>query len=282
MRTLENVAGKFLRPFFQRDNNAVLHAMNSRIVRRAGGFLESAGKFFEKALDVLYPQNCVCCEGDRENGGPFLCGPCRESVVFITRPYCHRCGSPAEISYDYPREEFECGLCRKGGFGFDRARSLGPYDAVLKQLIHHFKYRNRPGAIKEIASLLDKYFSGDEDLYREFLVVSVPLHVRKLRERGFDQSYLIAEEAARRLRIPHRDGLLKRIKETEPQAKKKRGQRRENIRGAFQAGLPGGILGRDILLVDDVFTTGSTVDEAARVLKRAGARRVFVFTLARA
>lgn len=244
--------------------------------------VSAIGRFFDNMLDALFPRNCVYCEGARENGGPFLCGPCREDVVFINGPYCNRCGVPADISYDYPHESFECGPCRRGNFVFDQARSLGVYDSVLKQLIRNFKYGKRSGAIREVDSLLDEYFSRAGDTYRGFGVVPVPLHVRKLKERGFDQAYLIAQSTARRLGLPLWDRVLTRVRETEPQARKDKGHRRENVRGAFRMDRAREAAGRDILLVDDVFTTGSTVNEIAKVLKKAGAGRVHVFTLARA
>lgn len=248
-------------------------------------WLSKIGRWGRKGLDAvldgLFPQNCIYCQGDREGGGDFLCGLCRSEIEFIRRPFCNRCGIPADISYDYPQDDFECGGCRKDPFKFDRARSLGQYDSILRQLIHHFKYRRQMGVMTEIASLLQKFFAESELRGSGFYVSPVPLHFKKMKERGFDQSFVIAREVARDLGLPLANGFLRRVRETQPQAKKTKGERAVNIRGAFEVDRPDWVAGKDILLVDDVFTTGATVNEAARILKRAGAARVHVFTLAR-
>lgn len=234
----------------------------------------------DKILDFLFPQKCIFCEGDREGGGAFLCGLCQSDVVFITRPFCNRCGRPAEISYNYPHEKFECGLCRTMMLYFDQARSLGLYETVLRQLIVHFKYAKQPGIMKEIAPLLQAYFS--EQKATGVVVAPIPLHVRRMKEREFDQAYLIARQVAEITGLPLAVDMLTREKETEVQASKSKRERLKNVRGAFRVNRPEEWKGKDILLVDDVFTTGATVNEAARVLKKAKVGRVCVFTLARA
>ncbi|GJL77702.1 MAG: phosphoribosyltransferase [Nitrospinaceae bacterium] len=237
---------------------------------------------FAALLEGLFPRNCIFCEKSREGGGEFLCRLCETEIVFIDPPFCYGCGIPAEISYDYPTENFECALCRKNSYSFDRARSLGAYDAVLKQLIQYFKFRNQPGVMKDIVPLLSEYFSRRDESWDGFYVSPVPLHFRKMKERTFDQSFLLAREVARTLNLPLANGLLRRIKDTPSQAKKTKAERARNIKGAFQVDRPDRVAGLDILLVDDVLTTGSTASEAARMLKRSGARRVDIFTLGRA
>lgn len=239
-------------------------------------------KILERGLDFLYPQICPYCEGRGGREGRSLCEDCFDDIVKINFPYCFRCGTALEISYEPAVDEYECGKCRIGNYRFDRARSLGPYDAGLKRLIHHFKYDGKPGAMRDVSSLLQNFFSGAEDLYSGFHVTSVPLHFKKLKERGFDQSYLIAEETARCLGLPMLVGALTRVRETPPQASMKRSDRIENVKGAFQAMNPERVGGKNILVVDDVFTTGATSNEATRILKKAGTDKVYVFTLARA
>lgn len=235
-----------------------------------------------EGLDLLFPQSCIFCEGERNGSGPFLCSLCREEIHFIDSPICNRCGQPAEIAYNYPHENFECAKCRKKKPWFDQARSLGTYDSVLRQLIHHFKYNNQPGIMEEISLLMERYFNGTKENYYGFHVLPVPLHVNKIRERGFDQSYLIARGVAELLDLPVADHWMKRIKETVPQASLKRNERNENVRNAFQLMEPEQVRGKNILLVDDVFTTGMTTNEVSRTLKKCKAERVLVFTLARA
>lgn len=247
-------------------------------------FLQSprAVKMLEAIVNVVFPRSCVSCGLSRKNGGDYLCRLCRDDIFVIGDPLCNTCGIPADIDYDYPAEGFECGWCRKGGFRFDRARSLGLYDSVLKELIHFYKYRSQPGAIDELEPLLRDYFATCREEYQGYSVTSVPLHVKKLKERGFDQSFVLAHKTAEILDLPLLVRPLARIRETFPQARKNRTERFQNVRGAFEVVSPKTVCDKKILLVDDVFTTGSTVNEVARVLKKARAGSVQVFTLARA
>ena len=238
-------------------------------------------RLYQLILDGIFPQNCIYCDGDRKQGGDCLCHICQEEIDFILAPVCHRCGMPAEISYDLP-EEFECVDCRKQPQQFDQARSLGRYDSILRQLIHHLKYQRQPGAMSEISRLLQQYFSKMPLGLGGYYVSPVPLHFKKMKARGFDQSFLIARQVAKELHLPMANGLLRRIKETEPQAKKNQVERGKNIKGAFAVNHPDWVKGKDILIVDDVFTTGATANEAAKMLKQANAGKVHVFTLARA
>ena len=234
----------------------------------------------DSILNAVFPRNCVGCGLDRKNGGKYLCGLCRDDIFVIDDPICNTCGIPADIDYDYPEEGFECGWCRKGGFRFDRARSLGLYDSVLKELIHFFKYRNQPGAIDEIEPFLRNYFEMCREEYRGYSVTSVPLHVKKLKERGFDQSFVLARKIAEILELPLLVRPVERVRETLPQTRKNRAERFQNVRGAFE--VVSSVSDKNILLVDDVFTTGSTVNEVTRVLKKSKSGCVQVFTLARA
>lgn len=233
-------------------------------------------------LDLLFPQVCIFCEEACKEGGDFLCLSCRNDIAWIDSSFCYSCGIPAEIDYDYPTDEFECSLCRRHPFHFDRARSLGYYQSVLKQLIHHFKYSRQLGVMKEINPLIEKYFRNSNEDWADVCVSHIPLHFKKMKERGFDQAFLIARQVATVLGAPMAAGLLRRVKAIPPQAKMSRGERVKNVAGAFEVNRPDQVQGGKILLVDDVLTTGSTVNEASKILKRAGAETVFVFTLARA
>lgn len=237
---------------------------------------------FAALLDGIFPRDCIFCEKSRKGGGEFLCGPCEREIVFIDPPFCDGCGVPADISHDAPKENFKCALCRKNSYFFDLARSLGPYDGPLKRLIHHFKFGRQPGVMKDVVPLLADYIGGREDPWAEFYVSPIPLHPEKMKARTFDQSFLLAREAAGTLNLPLANGLLRRVRDTDSQAKKTKIERAKNIKGAFQVDRPDRVAGLDILLVDDVLTTGATASEAARVLKRCGAGRVGVLTLARA
>ena len=180
-----------------------------------------------------------------------------------------------------------CGLCRRLEPTFAKASAYGSYEGGLRELIHLLKYEQVRPAAGVLGRMLREAIADLEPSFRaaEILVVPVPLYSRKLRQRGFNQSEVIVRAALKL--VPPKDrltldaGALERRRETQSQTGLTRHQRRENIRGAFVVAKPQKVKGREILLVDDVFTTGTTVSECARILRRAGASKVFVATVAR-
>ena len=180
-----------------------------------------------------------------------------------------------------------CGTCLQNEPVFTRAAAYGSYQQGLRDLLHLLKYQHvRPAAavlgrmLAEVIADLAEAFGSEPPV-----VIAVPLHAAKLRQRGFNQSDLIARAALKlrpaALALKINPGALVRHKATESQTGLTPQQRRQNLRGAFRVQRPADIQGRDFLLVDDIFTTGATVSECARVLRRAGAERVFVATVAR-
>jgi ComF family protein len=183
--------------------------------------------------------------------------------------------------------EVRCGLCRRLEPPYVKATAYGSYDSGLRELIHLLKYNQIRPAANVLGRMLADAIEDLQPLFAadEMLVVPVPLHAKKLRQRGFNQSELIAR-AASKLKpasglFQLSPGLLERRRETKSQIGLSRHQRRENIRGAFVVAKPGEVKGREVLVVDDVFTTGTTVSECARILRRAGATKVYVATVAR-
>ena len=201
---------------------------------------------------------------------------------------CAICGERLETPFAFSdqRGEVRCGLCRRAEPPFVKAAAYGSYEGGLRELIHLLKYDQvRPAAgvlgrmLAEAIADLQPLFAGTA-----LSVVPVPLHARKLRQRGFNQSELIARAALKLISRPGLQlcpGVLVRQRETQSQIDLSRHQRRENMRGAFAIAPAAEIEGRDVLLVDDVFTTGTTASECARVLRRAGASKVYVATVAR-
>jgi ComF family protein len=183
--------------------------------------------------------------------------------------------------------ETRCGLCRRLEPPYLKATAYGSYDGGLRELIHLLKYNG----VRPAANVLGRMLAeAMEDLQPHFaeteiLLAPVPLHARKLRQRGFNQSEMIARSALKLNsaggRFHLRANLLERCRETRSQIGLSRHQRRENIRGAFKVTNPDEVNGRAVLVVDDVFTTGTTVSECARILRRAGASKVYVATVAR-
>jgi len=169
-------------------------------------------------------------------------------------------------------------MCRNGLTGFDAAFAYGEYEGALRKLIHEFKYSRVTPLAGKLGPLLSRALPREQSFD---VIVPMPLHWRKRLERGFNQSELLARVLSRRTGIPVANALRRR-KGTVPQAGLTRSQRRTNVAGAFEADQRERIDGRHVLLIDDVLTTGATASACASVLKRAGARRVTVLTLARA
>ena len=230
--------------------------------------------------DLIFPPRCITCDTLLEQRGPLpLCPSCREKIRFIHSPLCPRCGLP------FPAAEGEdhlCGDCITVEKPYAVARAVGEYEETLLTAIHRFKYRGRAGIGGILGGIMADFAAGIWDMKIFDLIVPVPLHRRRLRERGFNQAVILAREISKRFDIPLDFISLRREAFTPPQVGLGREERSANVRGAFSAKHAERIAGRRILLVDDVYTTGSTLEECTRTLIRAKAESVAVLTLARA
>jgi ComF family protein len=164
---------------------------------------------------------------------------------------------------------------------FESARALVVYQKEIFPVIHQMKYGPRPSLARFLGDLLARLLGGELDRIGIEEVLPVPLHPRRVRERGFNQAALMAGPVANRLRVRVNHGIVKRVRWTSPQVGLTKPQREMNLRGAFRVGDRRGVAEKRWLLVDDVYTTGSTLREVSRVLKRAGASEVHVLTFAR-
>ena len=243
-------------------------------------------------LDVVFPRTCRVCDQlllDRPPGQPlgeWLCQPCADALPRLEAPYCRVCGEP----YDGLSEtEFRCSNCAGRRFAFDYAVAGYRAQDQVRELIHRFKYNRELALRGALADLLknaldDPRFAKEE--LRQWVLVPVPLHWSREREREFNQSWELCRQLAKRTGIPALQA-MKRRRSTGKQARLTRAQRLQNLRGAF--GMRRGFLGersrlagQKVLLVDDVFTTGATAHECAKVLRRdGGAQKVVVIAVAR-
>jgi ComF family protein len=242
----------------------------------------------ERLFATLSPSDCRLC------GAPLVkisrlpvCRPCLSEVRPITGGVCSVCGERVFSPYAVSPGETRCGLWRRLEPPFVKAVAYGSYHGGLRELIHLLKYQQVRPAAAVLGRMLAEAVRGLEPGRHEhpLVVIPVPLHARKLRQRGFNQSELIAHHAIKPragsgMLVLH-SRVLERRRETQSQIGLTRHQRRQNLRGSFAVARPEEIAGREILLVDDVFTTGTTASECARVLRRAGASKVFVATVAR-
>lgn len=229
---------------------------------------------WEFLLDLLFPKRCVSC---REPGS-YLCSSCFSQIKLIKNPLCPVCERAAVGGATHPH-------CL-GKYSLDGLTSIYVYRGSVKAAIHRLKYRPW---ITDLGKLLTETISQRADLKflekdrKEWLVVPVPLHKSRKRERGFNQSEILGRLLAQKLGLTFAPNLLSRQRKTKSQVEFKGKQRQENVKGAFRLNQKVGIkndkLG--ILLVDDIWTTGATLKNCGNILKKAGFKKVWALTLAR-
>jgi ComF family protein len=224
-------------------------------------------------LDILFPKFCLCC--NRE--GDYLCKDCKALFDIFQYRYC-LCRIPKKI--------LENGKCQKCKFKKLDGLYFPLYyqNLLIKKLIQKFKYEPFIRELaKPLASLVVAHLQlFDNKLnFSDFVLIPIPLSKRRLRWRGFNQAEELAKELSKYLKIPLISNCLIKTRETLPQVELSEKERKENIKEAFYLRDQNKISGKKILLIDDVYTTGSTMEEAARVLKKAGAKEVWGIVVAR-
>jgi ComF family protein len=205
---------------------------------------------------------------------PGLCPACDQDIQWLLPPFCPRCGRP------FPKGSTShlCSDCLQGKPSFDWGRSAAIYQGVLAGAIQRFKYH---GDVN-LAGPLSRFWSriNFEDLSYE-AIIPVPLHPTRLRERGFNQALLLGKTLGKIHNKIVLTRALRRIRNTIPQVQLDHSERVRNVRGAFAVKKQQEIIDKRLLLIDDVYTTGATVNECARVLKKSGAKEIIILTLAR-
>lgn len=227
----------------------------------------TAAAWGERLLDLLYPPRCAGCN----RGGAWLCAGCRASVRGPDPPLCPRCGQ----SMPGP----ECRACVASPPLTDAVRAAGRYEGALRQAIHRLKYGNMTAAAPALAELLLGAYNAAG--WRCDLVAPTPLHPSRERQRGYNQAAALAAPLARALGLPCAPRALQRSRRTADQIGLDAAGRRANVAGAFLVARPDVVAGRSVLLVDDVATTGSTLDACAHALRASGATSVYGLVLAR-
>lgn len=227
--------------------------------------------------ELLYPSSCLACEKRLPFSRlPLFCDDCLNSVPFIQHPCCTVCGLPFDSGGDHV-----CGTCLTDPPAYRLARSALLYGPPVSPLISELKFRGRLTGLATLAALAIRS-PGFAELTPPDTIIPMPLHPKRLRRRGFNQALLIARACFNKDRHKIETGTLIRNRDTPPQTELNRNARKKNIFGAFTVIQSQNVAKRRILLIDDVLTTGSTAHESARLLYRAGAARVEIFTLARA
>lgn len=232
-----------------------------------------------RAVDLVYPRNCQFCEialDETERG--VICGLCLGKVKFIAPPRCERCSLPFTGALP---DRFECGYCRDKEFAFDRAVCACRNEDLVLDAIHRFKYGQQMYFARHLTDWLTGMTRRQVDWSQVDAIVPVPLHPRKKRHRGFNQAEVLADALGQAFHVRVQRRALRRVKDTVTQTALDADGRARNLRDAFAAGRGAALAGQRLVLVDDVFTTGATLDACAKVLRAAGAERITVATVAR-
>lgn len=222
-------------------------------------------------LDLIFPQHCIICKKYLSRKEENICQPCWDNLVFLPSPFCAECRSFVEKDRKCKRCEDESGL--------SLVYSLGNFDESYQRLIYAFKYGQLLNLGKRLGSTLGEKIKEDKRFLECDFLIAVPLHSSRKRKRGFNQSEILADEISQKIGLPVLKDILKRKKKTKDQTNLDTKEREENVRGAFEVRDRDKISGKNIILVDDVITTGATLKECARTLTQAGASGVLGLTV---
>lgn len=226
-------------------------------------------------IKLLYPARCPMCQEISEG----ICSKCAGKVEYAESPYCFRCGKPLEES-----EQEYCFDCTQHSHMFDQGRGLFLYQEPVKGSIHRIKYQNCREYLEYYACEMAKKLGADVLRWHPEVLLPIPMHPGKVRQRGYNQAELLAEKLGDYLDIPVNGNVLKKVRRTKEQKALTHQQRRNNLKGAFEINRDyldeyGNLPWRNVLLTDDVYTTGSTMDAAAKVLKEHGVQQVYFITI---
>lgn len=233
-----------------------------------------------KALNIVLPPLCASCSARVETTHGF-CGSCWAKLDFITKPYCVTCGLPFPFTQEEAQENTQCGECLKDAPAFASARAPLSYTDASRQLLLPYKHHDATHLTPALVQLMRA--AAPDILEKVDMIIPVPLHWLRLLLRRYNQSALLAAALAKNTGKAYSPTLLRRIRPTPSQGKLTRAQRLLNVKGAFAvpSRKRAQLKGKTLLVVDDVMTTGATVNACAHTLMQAGAKAVYVLTAAR-
>lgn len=234
-------------------------------------------KFLDKILNLLYPEKikCISCSDELdEDNGFCLCEKCFEGLQF-NNTFCQVCGTAI------PDMGVVCEHCKSEKYEFNFSRSVFIYEDNIVGLIHNFKYNNAKYLKEPLSNMMLNYFNSHPEFLNVDFIVPVPLSAKRYKNRGYNQSELLLY-SFKNNNFEVRTDIIERIRDTETQTDKTRKERLSNLKNAFKVRDKKIVKGKNIVVVDDVFTTGTTMNECAKALKKAGANKVMGFTLSSA
>lgn len=222
-------------------------------------------------LDMFYPRRCPVCHKILKEAGWLVCPECVGKLHAVGKEYCMKCGKPVEKHQEY------CEVCGKTPRKFTEGRAVFLYDRTMKNSLLKFKYGGRREYGRFYIEAMCCAEKNEIKRWKPDVIIPVPLHRKKYRARGFNQAEYLARGIGKKFDIPVSAGILKKVKNTKSQKKLNAQDRRNNLEHAFSVCEE--IKGLHILVIDDVYTTGSTMEEIAEVLTREGAEKVYFLTL---
>ncbi len=237
-------------------------------------------KAYKNLINFIYPLRCLVCGKDlHPYDSNYICDEHRRQIRIIDKPFCEKCGKKM---YGRTVEELTCDECKTTKRNFDRAFSATENNEVMRQLIHQYKYNRKEYLKNSFSQMMFSFINKYVDISQIDFIIPVPLHWRRYKWRGFNQAAELSKIISKKYKISIIKRNLRRKRFTTPQVFVPREERKKNIKDAFEVMVKKEIKGKNILLVDDFFTTGATADECARALKKAGAVQVQVFALSQA
>ena len=229
-------------------------------------------------VNLLYPDTCVLCNGDLCFDEDGVCHACKKTITVLQEPVCRRCAYELPPYVPVPAP---CPACHSRKMYFKKTHALIRYDDIAKKIFYEIKFRKRRALLNIFDSSIAQKLKKIAFTVNNAIIIPVPLEFYRKHERDFNQSEIIAHKVSTLTGIPYTTRVLKRVKKSTPQSMLRRKERLHNLINAFKVMQSATINHKDIILIDDVFTTGTTVNECAKVLTEAGAQTVTVFTLAR-
>lgn len=222
--------------------------------------------------DVLFPKSCPMCDEVMKRG-MLICGNCEPKLVYINEPKCKKCGKQIENN-----ETEYCNDCSKNPHYYKRGIAAFLYNDMVSHSIYRFKYHNRRTYAEFYGAAIAKMYYPEIRRWQADVIIPVPIHEKKMIKRGYNQAELIANELGKNLDMKVDGRLLKRVVNTRPQKEMSRNDRKKNMENAFK--ITNNVVEyKKIILVDDIYTTGSTIDACAKALLSAGVKEVYCVCL---
>lgn len=224
-------------------------------------------------LELIYPRRCPVCECILEIGGNKICKTCKQKLPYIKEPKCKKCGKSIE------GEEVEyCYDCSRHQHEYEQGVAVFEYDDQIKASIYRFKYKNKREYADFYVQEIIRCYGDKIKNWNPDVLIPIPLHKSKYKKRGFNQAEIVAKKIGKKLQIPVANKVLIRQKKTMPQKELSTKERQNNVKRAFKI-VDNKVKLQVVVLIDDIYTTGSTIDAATRVLKESGVYKVYCISI---